>query len=546
MCITHTHSKTSPPIPLPTACLAKVLKGVFGLADAPRQWWLKLAKSLESLGWVRSSIDQACWFLWDKVDPKKLRGVIVSHVDVDNLLFGGDSYAEKLLMRVGEMLGFREVQRDSFVWCGKRFHRRKDGAITLSMVEYHDSLKAVYAPKPRRAELDSALSPSEHKQLRALLGSFQWLVAQVRFDMAFQVSSLQGEKPTVSTLLRANVLCRELKATKDFELVFRPVNPFAGGVMVVTDSSLGNVTVTGSAAATPLEKVFSQSCYYVLLADEELMRGRPGSFNVLDMRSHRIPRVCRSSYSAETLGAEEAFDVGQLCRGFMASLRGLSLQRQDVDRSLNSVGLTVVVDAKDVHDKANSDTSSFGSQKSLAFTVAWLRAVLRRSNTTLRWTSTENMWVDAGTKEMDPTHLRKILAAGHWSVEYSPNFLKQVSKGKSKSSTTPATCKIPGEPLVGNEPVMGHLLRLGEFRGWHQVEGMGVNVTYDARSFRTPEPRFAAAELPLRTSFGRFTLPSGQCQWRCLERCTEYAFLHNQHSLLEERVPILVTFFMTM
>ena len=61
--ISRTNPRTSPSIPLPTGCVAKILKGVFGLADAPRQWWLKLAKSLESLGWVRSSIDQACWFL---------------------------------------------------------------------------------------------------------------------------------------------------------------------------------------------------------------------------------------------------------------------------------------------------------------------------------------------------------------------------------------------------------------------------------------------------------------------------------------------------
>ena len=69
--------------------------------------------------------------------------------------------------------------------------------------------------------------------------------------------------------------------------------------MVVTDSSLGNVTFSGSAAAPPLDKVYSQSCYYVLLADQELMDGKPGHFNVLDMRSHRIPRVCRSSYAAD-------------------------------------------------------------------------------------------------------------------------------------------------------------------------------------------------------------------------------------------------------
>ena len=59
---------------------------------------------------------------------------------------------------------------------------------------------------------------------------------------------------------------------------------------------------------------------------------------------------------------------------------------------------TTVVDAKDVHDKGNSDTSSFGSQKSLAFTIAWMRSVLRRPNTALKWTATENMWVEAGTE----------------------------------------------------------------------------------------------------------------------------------------------------
>ena len=414
----------------------------------------------------------------------------MSHVD--DLLFGGDSLAERLLMQVGEMLGFRDVQRNDFVWCGKRFLRKSNGTITLSMVEYHDNLKEVFVPRARRAEQDSALTTPEHRQLRALLGSFQWLVAQVRFDLAFQVSSLQGEKPTVGTLLRANLLCKEFKLTKHFELVFRPVNPLAGGLMVVTDSSLGNVTDTGSAAAAALEKVYSQSCYYVLLADENLMQGRPGSFNVLDMRSHRIPRVCRSSYAAETLGAEEAFDVGQLCRGFVASLRGLSLQRQDVDRSLNSVGLTVVVDAKDVHDKANSDTFSFGSQKSLAFTVAWLRAVLRRPNTVLRWTSTENMWVDSGTKDMDLSHMRKILAEGHWSVEYSPEFVKQVSKGRAKPPVATSTRELPGEALVGSEPVMGHLLRLCELRGWHQIDGMGINVAFDAKSFTLAfrRPRF--------------------------------------------------------
>ena len=57
-------------------------------------------------------------------------------------------------------------------------------------------------------------------------------------------------------------------------------------------------------------------CYFACLADGDLTEGRQGNFNILDARSHRIPRVCRSTYAAETLAAEEALDVGQLCRCF--------------------------------------------------------------------------------------------------------------------------------------------------------------------------------------------------------------------------------------
>ena len=53
------------------------------------------------------------------------------------------------------------------------------------------------------------------------------------------------------------------------------------------------------------------------------MAGRSGAFSVLDWRSHRLQRVCRSSYAAETLGLEEAADASQIQRGLLAELRGL-------------------------------------------------------------------------------------------------------------------------------------------------------------------------------------------------------------------------------
>jgi hypothetical protein len=39
----NTNPKSSPSLPLLPGQLCRVLKGIFGLADAPREWWLRLA-----------------------------------------------------------------------------------------------------------------------------------------------------------------------------------------------------------------------------------------------------------------------------------------------------------------------------------------------------------------------------------------------------------------------------------------------------------------------------------------------------------------------
>ena len=91
-------------IPLAPGQLATVRKGIFGLADAPRQWWLRLSRSVREHGWTRTLIDGATWLFWEPgsapIDssssgPRKLHGIMVAHVD--DLLFCGDAVAKPLL-----------------------------------------------------------------------------------------------------------------------------------------------------------------------------------------------------------------------------------------------------------------------------------------------------------------------------------------------------------------------------------------------------------------------------------------------------------------
>ena len=117
------------------------------------------------------------------------------------------------------------------------------------MREYHENLKPAEIPLARRKDPEAALTPAEYKQLCAVLGSLQWLVANCRFDMGFQLSVLQGERRVVGTLLRANQLLRRFKENSDFELRFKPMDLQNCGIMVVSDASLGNVTRDGGTDA---------------------------------------------------------------------------------------------------------------------------------------------------------------------------------------------------------------------------------------------------------------------------------------------------------
>ena len=121
--ICGTDPKVSPPVPLKPGQIAKVKKAVFGLADAPREWWLKLSRILTENGWESLVIDGAAWLLWDaavEVSARNfshLKGMIVAHVD--DLLFIGDPDAVQSFDHVGKLLGFGSREETNFVWCGK-------------------------------------------------------------------------------------------------------------------------------------------------------------------------------------------------------------------------------------------------------------------------------------------------------------------------------------------------------------------------------------------------------------------------------------------
>ena len=213
------------------------------------------------------------------------------------------------------------------------------------------------------------------------------------------------------------------------------------------------------------------------------------------------------------------------------------------DEVLDSIPHVQITDAKDLYDKGNSDTATYGAQKSLGFTIGWVRATLARAATSLKWTSTDNMFVDCGTKDMDESYLHRILAAGRWCYTYNQEYVKQGKSGKKQLPLSATANALDGEPLDVSLPIAAFLQQLSESPGWHHKDGVVTHVAHNARSFRNPSGRYLINQFPLRTTYARYDLDSGISCWRVLEDRVKMSDLSNKQALLGQPARILVTVF---
>ena len=138
---------------------------------------------------------------------------------------------------------------------------------------------------------------------------------------------------------------------------------------------------------------------------------------------------------------------------------GYAMVKPFAEQSMDLIPLQMVTDAKDNYDKCNSGTPTYGSQKSLSFTIAWIRSMLRKDPTEMKWTATDNMFVNGGTKLMKLDDMAGILQSNEWCVTFS--FVKQQTV---KKQTKPASVDslVLGQAVDLKNPMFGHLLDLSE------------------------------------------------------------------------------------
>ena len=430
----------------------QVSKACYGLANAPAQWHASVSDTMMKAGFTQLKSEPCAWRLTEQQEDGswKLVGVACAHVD--DFLFGGDSSNatwQRALDAVYQAYSWSPWEADSYMHCGVQVVQRADGTTTLNHAQYCETIEQI---EILGSDDKRAVTDSEKSQLRATLGALQWRVYQSAPQHASRLSSLQSQlsSPTIQTLRETNKLVREVYNGRHVGLKYQKLEV----------ERLEDVTFVAWCDAAVGNRVdHSSSGGYVIGACEpKITEGRPSQINMVSWKSGKLPRVARSSLSAEIQAFSIAEEELMYIRLQWLEFIGHDIPMHDPASLVQKSHGVMVTDARSLYDiiwKGATNTSGFGLKEK--YSVLDMLSVFQRlekCKTETRWVHSEAQLADSLTKYVPNSALVQVLSSGVWTLVDDPTFrsAKRLKRDKQGiSSTVFGACQF--ESLFVFEPV---------------------------------------------------------------------------------------------
>ncbi|CAJ1331158.1 unnamed protein product [Effrenium voratum] len=411
--------------------LVEVVKGIFGLANSPRLWWKRLAKELLALDFVINSetlkLEQhpldSCFFLLRNAEGV-LRGALVTHVD-DILIAAAPQELVQLKKNLSGIFPIAEWEDKEFEYIGSQI-KQADGVIELGQCSYVKSrLETTEMPKEHDAEeLADEVTKMDNQ---SVVGGLSWLASQTRPDLQTGVSMAQRKQraPTYGDVKETNKIVKLAQECKGEVLKYQKIGSGKWSDMVLLvfhDAAWANVPeermedfykVHGKEADFDINKgivdqgVYSQLGHVLVMAHRNVLEGEKSKAVICEWKSHACPRVCRSTFAAETMAALEGIEDAM---AFRASLAG-ALRRGGLDEGScrDIIPIVPLTDCRSLYDAIKREGGPKApSEKRLLIDLSALRQLLDgefarwgkelRWTTTMRWIPTTYQLADLLTK----------------------------------------------------------------------------------------------------------------------------------------------------
>eukprot|EP00971_Amphidinium_carterae_P350102 6491381-Amphidinium_carterae.1 len=388
----------------------RLKKPAYGLVDAPRAWFNELVKTLVTLGWQQSLADPALVFKRQGDVPL---GFMTLHVD-DLKVCGPDNELKLLETQLTKRFGKLKRQEGTFEHTGI-MHVCNDDGVRMHQHHYLDKIDTL-----TREQLTVCKEKSHqpcgdefHQLFRSMLGRVAWTVS-TRPEAAVLASVFQSSAnaPSHDDLLRLNLVAKWLK-THPSEIYYpRMSGPFQ--LVLVSDASFKGDDETRHARRGEV----------LLLCPRR--SNLSGVVHVLDYSSKKIPRVTKSTYSAElhslSSGVDHAILVAMMFEEMMRSEwnKSLSAFEDYAAKGVLHVPITLVVDARSVYMSLTSKDVKLPEEQPLILLVLQLRELFMKGLVSrVCWCSTVDMIADGLSKNsVSRDALLNLCKTARWRVQY--------------------------------------------------------------------------------------------------------------------------------
>ena len=217
-------------------------------------------------------------------------------------------------------------EADSFTLCGVRYLQKKDYSIVMAQQEFTRKLSTAEFTLPKnlyKINRKTKLDAVGLKSLRGINCSLQWLCTNSRLDLSAKVSLSASEtsNPTIEGLQKANKIIRQAQRDDSLPIHIHAIPLDHLNFGVFSDAAWG-VRPDGS----------SQGGYLIYASSHALHKGEEAPVGIIEWKSWKLSRKCRSSLSAESQAMADSVDVLnfiRLCFADCLHSKGINMRRPD-------------------------------------------------------------------------------------------------------------------------------------------------------------------------------------------------------------------------
>ena len=420
----------------------EMLKGGFGLVDAPNLFTTRVDHILKSAGMFATKVDPKIYVLMSTskgsgrgtpakdgrgppADEPYLVLLVSAHMD-DFKATGPDEKLTWLRDVLRKNFGSDvKLEMDKvFIHTGIR-HTISDqrDLVTLDQEDYAASIKPLVSAQLAVMPDNELLNDTLRACYLTLLGAAAWMLL-TRMDVGVYISALQrvSHKPAAIHLRRLNRVIRYMHRNPR-RLEYRALRPPV--VLIgIGDSAF---KMPDEQDANPL---VMRGYVWALASHQDANF----ELQVLEYTSSRQNHVCRGVWSAELHNQCDMADMGLLLSAYFEELRFGELGSEELrNRKVSgkyAMQLHLFTDSYSIYSYLKAAHLKFPAEKATFIHLAYLKELLdSKAVSSLTWIDTRDMVCDGLTKGLaDRTALHRLMA-GRWSLNHPCETLQGGGSG---------------------------------------------------------------------------------------------------------------------